>query len=76
MSDSLQSYGLKLARLLCPWDSPGKNTRVGCHFHIVRTIWTIKKAIQVCLEFYGFLLLFSFILPNLSRIKNEKYGLG
>ena len=19
-------------RLLCPWDSPGKNTRVGCHF--------------------------------------------
>ena len=20
------------ARLLCPWDSPGKNNRVGCHF--------------------------------------------
>ena len=20
------------ANLLCPWDSPGKNTRVGCHF--------------------------------------------
>ena len=20
------------AKLLCPWDSPGKNTRVGCHF--------------------------------------------
>ena len=19
-------------RLLCPWDSPGKNTSVGCHF--------------------------------------------
>ena len=19
-------------RLLCPWDSPGKNTGVGCHF--------------------------------------------
>ena len=19
-------------RLHCPWDSPGKNTRVGCHF--------------------------------------------
>ena len=19
-------------RLLCPWDFPGKNTRVGCHF--------------------------------------------
>ena len=25
-------YGLYPARLLCPWDSPGKNTGVGCHF--------------------------------------------
>ena len=32
MSDSLWPPGLQPARLLCPWDSPGKNTRVGCHF--------------------------------------------
>ena len=25
-------HGLGSARLLCPWDSPGKNTGVGCHF--------------------------------------------
>ena len=31
MSDSLQPHGLYPARLLCPWDSPGKNTGVGCH---------------------------------------------
>ena len=31
MSDSLQPHGLQPARLLCPWDSPGKNTGVGCH---------------------------------------------
>ena len=31
MSDSLWSYWPWLARLLCPWDSPGKNTGVGCH---------------------------------------------
>ena len=24
-------HGLQPARLLCPWDSPGKNTEVGCH---------------------------------------------
>ena len=30
--NSLQPYGLYPARLLCPWDSPGKNTGVGCHF--------------------------------------------
>ena len=32
MFDSLQLHGLYPARLLRPWDSPGKNTRVGCHF--------------------------------------------
>ena len=31
MSDSLQSDGLSSARLLCPLDSLGKNTGVGCH---------------------------------------------
>ena len=31
MSDCLQPHGLSLTRLLCPWDSPGKNTGVGCH---------------------------------------------
>ena len=25
-------HGLLLTRLLCPWDFPGKNTSVGCHF--------------------------------------------
>ena len=31
VSNSLQPHGLQPARLLCPWDSPGKNTGVGCH---------------------------------------------
>ena len=31
LSDSLQPHGLGLTRLLCPWDSLGKNTGVGCH---------------------------------------------
>ena len=32
MSDSLRPHGLDLTRLLCPWDFPGKNAEVGCHF--------------------------------------------
>ena len=32
MSDSLWPHGLWPARLLCPWDPPGKNTEVGFHF--------------------------------------------
>ena len=31
MSDSVQPHGLQPTRLLRPWDSPGKNTGVGCH---------------------------------------------
>ena len=31
VSDSLQANGLQPSRLLCPWNSPGKNTGVGCH---------------------------------------------
>ena len=26
------THGLQPTRLLCPWDFPGKNTGVGCHF--------------------------------------------
>ena len=32
MFNSLQSHGLSPARLLCPWNFPGKNTGGGCHF--------------------------------------------
>ena len=32
MSDSLRLHRWQPTRLLCPWDSPGKNTEVGCHF--------------------------------------------
>ena len=32
VSDSVQPHWQQPSRLLCPWDSPGKNTGVGCHF--------------------------------------------
>ena len=32
MSDSVRPHRQQLTRLPCPWDSPGKNTGVGCHF--------------------------------------------
>ena len=28
---TLRPRGLQPARLLCPWDSAGKNTAAGCH---------------------------------------------
>ena len=40
MSDSLQPCGLKPARLLGPWNFPGKNTGVGCYFLLQRILPT------------------------------------
>ena len=33
-----EPYGLSSTRLLCPWDSPGKNTGVGCHALLQRSV--------------------------------------
>ena len=32
VSDFSRPHGLQPARLLCPWNFPGENTGVGCHF--------------------------------------------
>ena len=48
VSDSLQPHGLQPARLLCPWDSPGKNTGVGCHF-LLRMSEIIFTSRQTCM---------------------------
>ena len=39
--DSLWPRGLQPARLLCPWDFPGKNTGVDCHF-LLQEIFLIQ----------------------------------
>ena len=38
VSNSLWHYEPESTTLLCPWDSPGKNTRVGCRF-LLQGIW-------------------------------------
>ena len=40
MSNSLQPHGLWPSRILCLWDFPGKNARVGCHFLLQRIFLT------------------------------------
>ena len=43
VSDSLWSHGLYPARLLCPWDFPGKDTAVGCH-SLLQGIFPIQES--------------------------------
>ena len=38
--NSLRPHGLQPVRILCPWNSPGKNTGVGCHFLFQGIFWT------------------------------------
>ena len=54
VSDSLQPRGLWPIRLLHPWDSPGKNTGVGCHFllHVYLYKHTNNSVIYAWEHFY------------------------
>ena len=40
LSNSVLPYGLQPARLPCPWNSPGKNTGVGCCALLQGIFWT------------------------------------
>ena len=48
MSDPVRPHREQLTRLPCPWDSPGKNTGVGCHF-LVQCVKSKTEVIQSCL---------------------------
>ena len=49
MSNSVRPQRWQPTRLLCPWDSPGKNTGVGCHFLLQCTkVKSESKVAQSC----------------------------
>ena len=49
MSDSVRPHRLKPTRLPYPWDSPGKNTGVGCHFLLQGTkVKSESEVAQLC----------------------------
>ena len=42
MSDSVWPHRRQPTRLPCPWDFPGKNTGVGCHYFSNAWKWKVK----------------------------------
>ena len=50
MPDSLWPHGPQPARLLCPWDFPGKNTGLGCH-SLLRGIFPTQGSNQGLLHY-------------------------
>ena len=50
MSDSVRPHKRQPTRLPCPWDSPGKNTGMGCHFLLqCKKVKRESKVTQSCL---------------------------
>ena len=50
MSDSVRPHRLHPTRLPCPWDFPGKNTGVGCHFLLqCMKVKSESEVTQLCL---------------------------
>ena len=49
MSSSLQPHGLKPARSPGPWDFPGKNTGLGCHFLLQASLHELVPNLSCCL---------------------------
>ena len=52
-SDSVWPRGLQPTRLVCPWDSPGKNTGVGCHALLQGIFPTRNQAHVSCVSCVG-----------------------
>ena len=49
LSDSVRPYRWQPTRLPRPWDSPGKNTGVGCHFLLqCRKVKSESEVVQSC----------------------------
>ena len=49
MSDSVRPHRPQPTRLPCPWDSPGKNTGVGCHFFLqCMKVKSEREVAQLC----------------------------
>ena len=49
MSDSLPPHGLQPIRLLCPWNFPGENIGLGCHFLLQRIFLTQNRTGVSCI---------------------------
>ena len=48
-SDSVRPHRRWPTRLPCPWDSPGKNTGVGCHFLLqCMKVKSQSEVVQLC----------------------------
>ena len=64
----LDYFHVMAARLLCPWDFPGKNTGMGCHFLLHNEC--LLCAGYCSKSYIAHLIEFSQDLTNVSQMRN------
>ena len=69
VSNSQHLHALQPARLLCPWNSPGKNTGVGCHSFLQRVFPTqgLKSVLLHCRQWQNHVYRIMLLLSNDSK---------
>ena len=82
VSDSVWPHKRQPTRLLCPWDSPGKNLGVGCHcllqcmhaklLQSCPVDWPCSMALVLSSLFYPFINVSVFITCTFNIIWNQK----
>ena len=60
----LRPHGLQPSRLLCPWNFPGKNTGVVCHFLLQGIFLTQGSNLKSCISCIGRWILNQLRAPN------------
>ena len=61
-------YALSPTRLHCPWDSPGKNTRVGCCAHLQRIFLSRRTNLSLFSLLHWLVGSLPLALPGMSQI--------
>ena len=77
MSDSVRLHRRQPTRLLCPWDSPGKNTRVCCHFLLeCMKVNSESEVTQSCLTLRDPMDCVAYQAPPSMEFSRQEYWCG
>ena len=76
MSDSVRPHRQQPTRLPRPWDSPGKNTGVGCHFLLQRMKVKSESEVSQCVRLVATPWTAAYQAPLSMRFSKQEYGCG
>ena len=76
VSDSVQPHRQQPTRLPRPWDSPGKNTGVGCHFLLQRMKVKSESEVSQCVRLVATPWTAAYQAPLSMRFSKQEYGCG